>query len=148
MSKLQLFSRTDRLYGLLLYEKETESDVVMDATVTNSAEDISKISAELQKRCLDLGMNGKKALRAALLVEEMGIFIMNRMQKKAYMDVLLRSYENRVEIDFRTIGGEGDPNEDDDADIYENVRILRGIASEIKYDFVMGMNCTEIFLKK
>ena len=141
-----------RLYGLLLYEKETESDVVMDATVTNSAEDISKISAELQKRCLELGMDGKKALRAALLVEEMGIFIMNRMQKKAYMDVLLRSYEDRIEIDFRTIGGEEDPNGKDEANtdmnVDENVRILRGIASEIKYDYVMGMNCTEIVLKK
>ena len=137
-----------RLKGLFLNVSETESDVVMDATVTNSAEDISSISSTLQKRCLVLGMDEKKAFRTALLVEEMGIYLKEQLKGRGYMDILLRSFDDRIEIDFRTIGAEADPNADGGGEPDANKDILRSMASEIRYDFVMGMNCTEIVINK
>ena len=137
-----------RFSGILLAENDIESDVLADVSLSGSNEDISRLSETVQKLCLGIGMEKKRALMAALAVEEMCIYMRKRVNNDAFFDVLLRSYSDRVEIDFRTIGPGSDPNEDDVSGADENLLLLRSLKGEIKYDVVMGMNCTEIILPK
>ena len=137
-----------RISPILLNLCDKDSGVVMNVTITDSDEDITGVSEALQKRCDEMGFDRSRSYKAALMVEEMGVYLRSRLKNSGYMDVLLRSDGGSIEIDFRTIGAEGDPNADDERNIDENIAVLRSIASEIKYDFVMGMNCTEIVLEK
>lgn len=70
-----------------------------------------------------------------------------KKDQNAYMDILARIYKGNVEIDFRSLGPFFDPFEEADEDIKENIRLLRGIASKIENEYVLGMNSTRITIE-
>ncbi|MCR5344153.1 MAG: polysaccharide biosynthesis C-terminal domain-containing protein [Butyrivibrio sp.] len=80
--------------------------------------------------------------RTALLVEEMYIYSVNHTKKLDYIDVMLQIHDNESRILFRSLGEPFDPmnmaNEEEKA----NVLLLNKITSEIKYEYIMGMNTT------
>lgn len=60
------------------------------------------------------------------------------------MDILVRLEQGNVVIDFRSLGTVFDPLTDMEGDCSENVRLLRGIASSIGNEYMLGMNSTRI----
>ena len=135
-----------RLRGILLLEHDA-AEPVLDVTITNDASSISGISEVLQDVCERSGIDGHEAMKAALAVEEMAVYAANKKDQNAYMDILARIYKGNVEIDFRSLGPLFDPFEDTDEDMIENIRLLRGIASKIENDYVLGMNSTRITIE-
>ena len=136
-----------RLVGILLLEHDEGAEPVLDVTITNDASSISGISEVLQDVCESSGIDGHEAMKAALAVEEMAVYAANKKGQNAYMDILARIYKGNVEIDFRSLGPLFDPFEDTDEDMIENIRLLRGIASKIENDYVLGMNSTRITIE-
>ena len=132
--------------GLLLYENDESSTPVMDVTIMDNADSISGISEKMQAICEDNGIEKKNALLAALAVEEMAVYITKKKDHNAYMDIMVRLYKGNVVIDFRSLGRPFNPLLDTEEDNWENVDVLRGIASEIVNEYTLGMNSTRIVI--
>jgi hypothetical protein len=62
------------------------------------------------------------------------------------MDIMVRLDKGNVVIDFRCLGSVFDPLSDSEGDSWENVRMLRGIASSIGNEYTLGMNSTRIVI--
>ena len=142
-----IVSHSDGHYkGLLLYENDESSTPVMDVTIMDNADSISGISEKMQAICEDNGIEKKNALLAALAVEEMAVYITKKKDHNAYMDIMVRLYKGNVVIDFRSLGRPFNPLLDTEEDNWENVDVLRGIASEIVNEYTLGMNSTRIVI--
>ena len=142
-------ARSDgRLRGILLLERDMEVRPVMDLTITRDPKDIAGISGTLQKVCDENDIDSSKAMRAALAVEEMAVFASNHKRQDSYMDVLVRLYEGKVEIDFRSLGPPIDVMEEEEKDLEWNVRMLRSVVSDIETEYIMGMNATRIIIAR
>lgn len=133
-----------RLKTWLLEQREDEAEAVFDVTIFEDAQNISGASEALMEFCAGSGMDSRSANYAALAVEEMAVYTRNRLSKTDYMDVLARLYADKIEIDFRTLGNSFNPLAAVPEDIAENIRLLKGIAEKLDYDYIMGMNCTRI----
>ena len=145
---LQLAKRSGGKYrGVLLYEHDEEAEPVLDVTITKNPSSITGISETLQEVCESSGLDGNEAMKAALAVEEMAVYAANKKNQNDYIDILARIFKGNVEIDFRTLGAFFDPFEDVETDIIENIRMLRGIASKIENEYILGMNSTRIIIE-
>ena len=89
-------------------------------------------------------MDKTHAVLSALAAEEICVYAANKKKQDAYMDVLVRVYQDNVEIDFRSLGTPFDPRVDVEDDLQENIRILRSIAAAIENEYILGMNSTRI----
>ena len=85
-------------------------------------------------------------MRAALAVEETAVYIAGKKKQNSYVDVVVRLYKGTIEIDFRSLGAVFDPLADTEDDIAENIRLLRGIASSVGNEYILGMNSTRIVI--
>lgn len=136
------------LRGWLLSARDDSAEDVLDVTVPEEAAYISAISEQLMHFCSNNGIDKRSALFAALVVEEMAVYTKNRMRKADYLDILAKLYQDRVEIDFRSLGKPFDPRTTTPADITENMMLLQTAASTMEYHYIMGMNCTKITVFK
>ena len=130
--------------GLLLSPREDQAEKVFDVTIFEDGKSISDISEALQNFCTSNGIDIRSAAHAALCVEEMAVYTRNHHKKNDYIDILARLYEDRIEIDFRSLGNSFNPLVVSDGDITENIQLLNGIASKLEYTYIMGMNCSRI----
>ena len=64
------------------------------------------------------------------------------------MDVLVRIYDENVEIDFRSLGPSIDVMEEEEKEMEINTRMLRAVVSKIETEYIMGMNATRITIAK
>ena len=132
--------------GLLLVENDENSIPVLDVTIGDDPDSISGISEKMQAVCEQNGIDKVHSELAALAVEEMAVYITERKDRRAYMDILVRLHKGSVMIDFRSLGSAFDPLADTEEDDWANVRLLRGIASSIGNDYTLGMNSTRIVI--
>ncbi|SEH26477.1 MATE family efflux transporter [Selenomonas sp. KH1T6] len=131
--------------GFLLKEKSDACET-LDFTMTSEPEVISQVSEEVYRRLKRAGLPENKANIAGLAVEEMAVYTSQYQKQGQPLDVLLRLYENRVEIDYRSLGESGNPTEYSEKDNLVNLCLLQKLASQITYDYIMGMNSTHIVL--
>ena len=136
-----------KLKTLMLYEHDVEAKPLLDATISNDPHDISGISEKVQELCEESGVDMRAAMRAALAVEEIAVYVANKKRASTYADVLVRLNQGNVEIDFRSLGDAFDPLHDEEGDIEENLRMLRGVTSSIETEYLLGMNSTRIVIE-
>ena len=137
-----------QLYGWLLAEREDTAVDVFDVTILENAQNISAASEQLMTFCIQNGIDRRSASLAALAIEEMAVYTRNKINHNDYMDILARLYPDKIEIDFRSLGNSFNPLVAVPEDISENITLLQGIASNLTYDYIMGMNCTQIHINK
>ena len=135
-----------RWKSLLLFEDDESSTPVLDVTIEKDAASIAGISETICTICEENGINRRDAVRAAVAIEEMAVYVAGKKDQKSYMDILVRIYKGSIEIDFRSLGTVFDPLADADEDCTENVRLLRGIATSIENEYTLGMNATRIVI--
>ena len=136
-----------RLRWPLLTEHDVASEPVLDVTITKDASSIVGLSQTLQALCEENGLDSSEAVRAALAVEEMGVYAANKKKLSSFMDVLIRMYKGDIEIEFRSLGAAFDPNTDVEGDMRENVQVLRSVAGSIHNEYILGMNSTRIVIE-
>ena len=78
----------------------------------------------------------------------MAVYTRQHHKKSRLIDILLKIYDDHIVLDFRSLGTPFNPLESTDTDIAENVMLLQKLASEIEYEYVMGMNSTRIKINK
>ena len=141
-----ILARSEGRYrGIFLRERDVEVKPVMDITITKDGEDIVGVSNRLQEICQENGIDSVNSMRAALAVEEMAVYASSHKKQDAYMDILVRIFEGNVEIDFRSLGIPFEDLDETGQDEMEvNMQVLRGVASNIENEYIMGMNATRI----
>jgi len=135
------------LNGILLSSQEDIALAIFDVTIQDDAKSISSASKQLMKFCLTHEMDTKTATYASLAIEEMAVYTKNHMSRNDYMDILARLYKDHIEIEFRTLGSTFNPLEITETDVAENIKLLQGISSNIEYNYIMGMNCTQLSIR-
>ena len=83
-----------------------------------------------------------------LLLEEMAVYTRQHRTDKGDIDITLRLTEDEITINFRSIGTPFDPTTGKEGDIPENILMLKNMASRIAYDYIMGMNSTQILIER
>ena len=119
-------------------------------SVETDLQEIVQISEEAS-RYIEERIDHKTATITCLALEEMltGIALANSGTKVA-IDVLLRDTEDEVIISVRDTGVGFNPLLRDPSLSYtfSNAEVLQSIASQIKYNLVLGMNDTQICLRR
>ena len=119
-------------------------------SVETDLQEIVRISEEAS-RYIEERIDHKTATITCLALEEMltGIALANSGTKVA-IDVLLRDTEDEVIISVRDTGVGFNPLLRDPSLSYtfSNAEVLQSIASQIKYNLVLGMNDTQICLSR
>ena len=136
-----------RLETILLLEHDEGAEPVLDVTITDDPSSIAGISEKFQEVCEAGGLDSHEAMKAALALEEMAVYAVNKKSQDQYMDILARIYKGNVEIDFRSLGPFFDPFEETREDVKENIDLLRAIASKIENEYVLGMNSVRITIE-
>jgi len=137
-----------RYTGLLLTEQEEVAIQKQDFTMTGEKETISRISLQVTEICKKWGMKSRTAKLVGSMIEEMAVYSERHHRIIEEYDVLLRLYDDRVEIDFRSLGDSCNPLQDSDIDDDCNLAYLRKLSASLEYDYIMGMNSTHIVLRK
>lgn len=144
-----LIRKPDSNYtGLLLSERDEQAKQIWDFTMTSNVQDISFVSEQLCALGEKGGLNHKQAMRFGLAVEEMVVYTSNHIHKQFPIDILVRLYDDRIEINFRSLGNSFSPLSNTDSDDTLNLRLLRALAVSLEYDYIMGMNSTKIILER
>ena len=144
-----LQKKTDhRLKGFLLIEQESSEIPSRDITITEKSDVITGLSQELIQFCEEYKTDHRTSGFVGLLAEEMAVYTRQHHKKSRLIDILLKIYDDHIVLDFRSLGTPFNPLESTDTDIAENVMLLQKLASEIEYEYVMGMNSTRIKINK
>ena len=136
------------LYFVKLKPSSGDDSSFFEATIILESESISGVTAKLEDICRRAGADASLSLRSALALEEIAVYTRNHIKKDSYMDITARSYPDRIEIDFRTLGEPFDPMSETIYDMPENMKFLRSLSPLIEHDYIMGMNCTRISITK
>ena len=135
-----------RYTGLLLSERSDDALAFYDFTMTGEPDEDVRAAEEIAGCLQENGMIPKRAQLIPLAIEEMAIYNAMHQGRGETLDVLLRVYKDRAEIDYRSLGDSCNPLSDNEADDTINIRVLRSIASKLEYDYIMGMNSVHIVL--
>jgi len=120
-----------------------------------SMEEVSSVSAEVIHFCKSRGKDKKIANNAALCIEEMaGNSITYGMEKgkKVNVDIRVICHSDSMVIMIRDDGAPFDPltwyklNNSDDPEVGLGIRLIMGLAKDVKYIPAMGLNSLMISL--
>lgn len=110
-------------------------------------EDAVGISERIAAFCRDRGIDSRRSMAAALCTEELAVLaVQNGRAEKTYVDIYLtykngelsiRMRDNSRPFDRRLLAG---IPEADDPGAHVGVRLVKGLAREITYHVVLGMN--------
>jgi len=131
-----------------LIRKELDGVQVFNLTLTDESESISHASEEMIDFCSESGVSPKEAYKVGLLCEEMAVYTRNHRKDKGDIDLMLRIMPEEFTINFRSIGLPFNPTESTNEDMAENIVMLQKVASDIAYDYIMGMNNTKIVINR
>ncbi len=134
--------------GISLVRKDSGSIANKSFTITDASEDISNASEQMIDLCSEQGVPRKLAFRVGLLIEEMAVYTRQHRTDEGDIDITLRLTEREITINFRSIGTPFDPTTGKEGDIPENILMLKSMASRISYDYIMGMNSTQILIER
>ncbi len=141
-----------RVRGVLLARQEEPTLKTQSWTIPE--EKPAWLSEALTAFCADSGVPQTVSAHAGLVAEEMVLFTRENAKQADYMDVIARQYPDRVEIDFRSLGTPVNPllpsdGADDDPANEQvlHLKLLRTMADQLDYEYVMGMNCTHTELR-
>ena len=140
-----IFARhRDEYAGLSLIRRDSGALGKMSFTIRDDDEDISRASEEMIDYGTEHGLSMKEANKLGLLCEEMAVYTRTHRKDTGDIDITLRIGKGDMVIDFRSAGAPFDPTKATDEDLEENVMMLSAVASDIAYDYIMGMNSTRI----
>ncbi|MCR4779607.1 MAG: polysaccharide biosynthesis C-terminal domain-containing protein, partial [Ruminiclostridium sp.] len=134
-----------RFRGVFL-EREPDGELVLDITTGYSDREITDASENVRKVCGERGAGERASMLAALLVEETALYLRGHGSANGCTDIMVRVREDSIVLDIRSIGELSDPNISNEADISENIAVLRGMAKSIENNYIMGMNSIRVEL--
>lgn len=145
----RIAARSDKpLDPFLLIELPEGDEHFKDITVVDSDQGIAAMAHELMTFCEDHGISSRMAMRVGLVAEEMAVYTRGHAGRTGPLDIMTRIGGGELVIEFRSEGLPHDPLKSDELDIPENVKLLRGMADSIEYEYLLGMNSTRLKITK
>jgi hypothetical protein len=137
------------LDALTLLPKENEYSGVFSKTVTGTMQDYEEMVKQLNEFCLKMGLNEKQAAIVSVASEEMSVITLNHRkgEKNPPTDIIARMNDREFTMDFRSLGSPFDVMSAPDTEDFSNLAVLRKLADDLTFDYVMGMNQTRITIK-
>ena len=79
----------------------------------------------------------------------MSVITLNHLkgQKNPTTDILMRINDSEFTMDFRSLGSPFDVASAPDTGDFSNLSVLKKLADDLTFDYVMGMNQTRITIK-
>ncbi len=130
--------------GVLLLQKDLGSVASLNLTIADKPEEISAASEKMIDFARENKVPGRQAFRLGLVCEEMAVYTQNHRKEPGEIDLLLRILKEELILNFRSIGAPFNPMQGTEEDLPENIILLQKTASQISYDYIMGMNSTRI----
>lgn len=119
----------------------------------NSVEQAIGISGKIIDFCKSKGIDSKRTMAAGLCMEELAVIAINNCNaKNAYVDLYLtykngdlniRMMDNARPFDRNLLAGIPD---DEDPCAHVGVRIVKGLAKDVSYNVVLGMNAYSLVI--
>ena len=134
---------------LTLLPKENEYSGVFSKTVTGNMQDYEEVVKQLNEFCLKMGLSKSQANIVSVASEEMSVITLNyyKGQKDLVTDIIVRISDSEFTMDFRSLGSPFDVMSVPDTVEFSNLSVLKKIADDLTFDYVMGMNQTRITIK-
>lgn len=144
-----IYSRDKDSYtGILLVKKEHGEAHVLNLSITDDSEKISTASKQMMNFCSEYGVTPKISMKVGLMCEEMAVYTHHHRKERGEIDFLLRIMEEYIIMNFRSIGEPFDPASQTNDDVEENLLMLKSLPHELMYDYIMGMNNTQITIER
>lgn len=134
--------------GILLVRKDTGNTAVLNLSITDDDVQISAASEQMIDFCAEQGIARKIAMKVGLMCEEMAVYTHHHRKEAGDIDFLLRIKEDSITINFRSIGEPFNPTRQADDDMAENLIMLNSLPHNLSYDYIMGMNNTQIVMER
>ena len=134
--------------GIMLVRKDTGDTAVLNLSITDDAEQISAASEQMIDFCAEHGIVRKIAMKVGLMCEEMAVYTHHHRKERGDIDFLLRIREDSITMNFRSIGEPFDPTSQAEDDMAENFIMLNSLPHSLSYDYIMGMNNTQITMER
>ena len=129
-----------------------DADNRMTITVVKEDEAV-KISEKICEFCKNKGIDSRRSMAAGLCTEELAVIsLQNSDASKAYVDIFLtykngdlniRMMDNCRPLDKKILAGMA---EEYDPAAHAGIRIIKGLAKDITYNVVLGMNAYSMVL--
>jgi len=129
----------DRWANWLLIPRDDQLIRSVNVSVENNSGSFGPFVRELDSICLENGLSRRDAWMTAFAVEDLLLNLLEHRGGKGYTDISARLYEDRVEIDFCSLGS---------AYQVEEMQYLQKISSELDHQYIAGMNCTRITMRR
>lgn len=146
---IYIYNRNRESYtGIFLVHRDIKSLGTINLTITDKSEDISLASEKMIDFCTGKGVPMKQAFKVGLMCEEMAVYTRQHREDAGDIDLMLRIKEDEIFINFRSKGMPFDPTKGTEDDMPENILMIEKIASKVSYDYIMGMNSTQITIER
>lgn len=134
---------------LTLLPKENECTGVFSKTVTGNMQDYEEVVKQLNEFCLKMGLSKSQSNIVSVASEEMSVITLKHHegQKNLLTDILVRISDSEFTMDFRSLGSPFDVMSVPDTGEFSNLSVLKKIADDLTFDYIMGMNQTRITIK-
>lgn len=140
-------NKNDKYGDILLLEVPEKGSIQMDASLGASNKSIEKLSESISDFCKENNVSSLTAMKVGLVAEEMVVYTRNHHKGHFDIDVLLNITSDNIYLDFRSDTTPFNPVTMDEKDNEENYKVLKSLAGEIEYSYLLGMNSTRIVMK-
>ena len=141
-------SHKDQYADISLVREDRGDTAVLNLSITDDDVQISAASEEMIEFCSEHGIAHKIAMKVGLMCEEMAVYTHHHRKERGDIDFLLRIKEDIITMNFRSIGEPFDPTSQADDDMAENFIMLNSLPHNLSYDYIMGMNNTQITMER
>ncbi len=141
-------SHREEYTGIMLVRKDAGDTAVLNLSITDDDVQISAASEQMIDFCAEHGIARKIAMKVGLMCEEMAVYTHHHRKERGDIDFLLRIKEDIITMNFRSIGEPFNPTSQADDDMAENFLMLNSLPHDLSYDYIMGMNNTQITMER
>ena len=132
----------------LLVPKENLETDVLDISIRWGLEQVTEVPKMVHDYCRKYGINEMLTNLLSVACEEMFVYMVkNSKEGCVNMDMRITVEDSTIDVYIKSVGQPFD-HFSADQEKYGNIWMINKISTDVKYDYIMGVNQTRIKLKK
>ena len=132
---------------LLIPEDSLKTDV-LDISIRWGIEQVEEVSKMVHDYCCKYGIGEKQTNLLSVACEEMFVYtVKNSKEGCVNIDMRITVEDSTIDVYIKSVGQPFD-HFSADQEKYGNIWMINKISTDVKYDYIMGVNQTRIKLRK
>lgn len=132
---------------LLIPEESLKTDV-LDISIRWGIEQVEEVSKMVHDYCCKYGIGEKQTNLLSVACEEMFVYtVKNSKEGCVNIDMRITVEDTTIDVYIKSVGQPFD-HFSADQEKYGNIWMINKISTDVKYDYIMGVNQTRIKLRK